>query len=76
MIKENDLSVVVALDFYSLGAVTGWVDVWVHVYYFSVSFVSEQEPLIIVSIHPEIGRVIQCGVLCIPVEEAQVRRLW
>ena len=41
MIKEDDLGVVIALDLYSLGAVTRWVHVWVHIDYFSVSFVAE-----------------------------------
>ena len=76
MIKEDDLSVVVALDFHALGSITRRVHIRIHIYYFSVSLISKEKSLVVVGIHPEIGRVVQGWVLRIPVEETQVSRLW
>ena len=54
MVEENHLSVVLARDLHSLGAVAWWVHIWVDVDHFSVPFVSEKQALVIVSVHPEV----------------------
>ena len=76
MIEEDDLSVVFARNFNSLGAVARRVDVRVHIYHLSVSLVSEKEAFVVVGVDPEVWRVVECWVLRIPVEKAEIRRFW
>ena len=73
MVKEDYLSVLRArLEFLPFGAVARVFFGWVHVYYFSVSLVSEQQTSIRVGVYSEVGRVKQLSLLAVPVKVAQV----
>ena len=76
VVEEHHLRVLVALNLHPLGSVAWWILGWVHVDDLPVSFVSEQQALVGVGVHPEVWRVVQGRVLRVPVEEAQVRLLW
>ena len=72
MVKENNLSIFVSLDFNSFSSVTWWVLVRIDINDFSVPLVPEQKPSIRVGINSEVWRIVQSGMLGVPVEETQV----
>ena len=76
MVEEDNLGVVAAFDFNSLGSITGWVFVWINVYHLTISFVSEQEASIGVGIYSEVRRVGQRSSLTLPVVVTQICRMW
>lgn len=55
MVKEDNLSVIVSLDFNSFSSVTWWVLIWIHIDDFSIPLVPEQETSIRVGINSEVG---------------------
>ena len=54
MVEEDNLSVIVSLDFNSFSSVTWWVLVWIHVDDLSIPLVSEQETSIRVGVNSEV----------------------
>ena len=72
MVEEDYLGVVVAFDLNSLGAIAWRVHVRVHINHLPISLIPEQQTFVIVSIDSEIRRIIQSGMLCVPVEEAEI----
>ena len=72
MIKEDNLCIFITFYLNSFGSVTWWVNAWVDINDLSISFISEKKALIVMSIHSEIWRLVNSGLLSIPVEETQI----
>ena len=69
MVEKDNLSVLITFDFHSLGSITWWILVGVHIDHLSVPLVSEDQSSVRVGVYSEVGRVVEGGVLSIPVKE-------
>ena len=76
VVKEYHLGILIAFNFYPLGSITWWIFVWVDVYDFPISSVSEQKSGIRVGVHFEIWRIIQISILRVPSEITQISHTW
>ena len=76
MVEEDNLGVFVAFDLNSFGSITWWINTWVDIDDLSISFVSEKKALVVMSIYSEVWRLVDSGLLSVPVEEAQISMFW